>query len=151
MSVEQEEYHDKVHCTFAENMYQKMVTKRYGIEFCCGTEEDKLIEGADFYRKNEMLNLNTIADPIVDGEVNGEPVARQGGNCLQVLVSAGRGGGVFTYVPCGNLNETSFSFPENYDGEGEVFCYDADAGYTETGLPGEGPPDLTIDQQGVCT
>lgn len=52
-SVEKSE---KIFCTFAEAMYQKMLEKRYGIKQCCGPDY------TDSLLKNKILNFNLIDD-----------------------------------------------------------------------------------------
>lgn len=100
-NFEQEAYHDKVMSTFAEGIYKKMATKRYGIEFCCDTPEQIIIKQERVERETELLQLNAIADPIDDdGEIDGEPV---GVVILCVVLNvnffAGEPG-TLTYVSC---------------------------------------------------
>ena len=50
------EYSDNVNCKFSEAAYQRMVSKRYGIAFCCQTDLTK------WMIKKELLRLNDIKD-----------------------------------------------------------------------------------------
>ena len=45
------EHYNSVQCRFADLMYQKMMSKRYGISFCCVQEEKKVRV------ERELLNL----------------------------------------------------------------------------------------------
>ena len=45
------EYYNSVQCRFADLMYQKMMSKRYGISFYCLQEEKKVRV------ERELLNL----------------------------------------------------------------------------------------------
>jgi hypothetical protein len=48
------EYDNTVNEKFAEAVYQKMASKRYGIEFCCDTDLKK------WSIKKELLDLNAL-------------------------------------------------------------------------------------------
>lgn len=45
------QHYNDVQCRFAELMYQRMMSKRYGISFCCEQEEKKVRV------EKELLNL----------------------------------------------------------------------------------------------
>ncbi len=49
-------YHRKVNIEFADAMYAKMVTKRYGVEMCCGKEHEYII------LRKQILDLNEKKD-----------------------------------------------------------------------------------------
>ena len=49
---EQIEYHDQTTCEFAEAVYQKMASDRYGVDFCCNPQLTKL------KARYELLSLN---------------------------------------------------------------------------------------------
>ena len=51
------EYTEKVNCEFAEQVYNKMKKRRYGITTCCGEDLQKWII------KKELLDLRAIYDP----------------------------------------------------------------------------------------
>lgn len=51
------EYHNRVNCSFAEAVYQKMATERYGIEFCCETDLQR------YKVEKELLDLNQLVHP----------------------------------------------------------------------------------------
>ncbi len=50
------EYHDKINAKFSEVMFMEMASTRYGIEFKCDENKEKLII------KKELLDLAAIAD-----------------------------------------------------------------------------------------
>jgi hypothetical protein len=51
------EYYDKVSCKFSEAFYQEVISKRYGISFCCENDLDK------WDVKKELLYLEAKKDP----------------------------------------------------------------------------------------
>jgi hypothetical protein len=51
------DYYDKVSCKFSESLYQEVIKKRYGIDFCCENDTDK------WDIKKELLDLAAITDP----------------------------------------------------------------------------------------
>lgn len=51
------EYTEKVNCTFADQMYQQMVSQRYGIQFCCPEDLEK------WTIKKSLLDLKAIYNP----------------------------------------------------------------------------------------
>lgn len=51
------EYYDKISCKFSETVYQEIVKKRYGIDFCCEDDADK------WDVKKELLYLAAKTDP----------------------------------------------------------------------------------------
>lgn len=51
------EYTEKISCKFAEQMYDEMVAKRYGITICCDHDPDTWII------KKQILDLKAIYDP----------------------------------------------------------------------------------------
>lgn len=51
------EYVEKVKCSYAEALYQEVVSERYGIEFCCEIDLRK------YKIKHEDLKLRLITDP----------------------------------------------------------------------------------------
>lgn len=51
------EYSDKINCNFAQQIYNKILKKRYGITACCDDELDK------YLLKKELLDLQAIYDP----------------------------------------------------------------------------------------
>lgn len=53
------EYYDKISCKFSETVYQEIVKKRYGIDFCCEDDADK------WDVKKELLYLAAKTDPDV--------------------------------------------------------------------------------------
>ena len=53
------DYIEEVECRYAEIRYQEVVSKRYGIEFCCKDERRK------WHIKHELLKLDMIHDPNV--------------------------------------------------------------------------------------
>lgn len=52
----EENYNNKVNQKFAEAVYQKMVSKRYGIKFCCETDLKK------WSIKKELIDLNKLKE-----------------------------------------------------------------------------------------
>ena len=50
------EHHDKINASFAESVYQQMVSKRYGMQFCCERDLKR-----DAIRK-EQLDLSSKLD-----------------------------------------------------------------------------------------
>lgn len=125
---EQETYHDKINCVFAENMYKHMASRRYGFKFCCDTGSAKVIFRRDLIKK-ELSDLNTLADPGADSTI--VPPA----NCAQIAVlGAGREGGTVTYTPCGETESVTTDNFSPFLGEPGlapmVICYDSDIGYT---------------------
>tara|TARA_R110000772_G_scaffold157228_1_gene268456 strand:- start:98 stop:811 length:714 start_codon:yes stop_codon:yes gene_type:complete len=108
-NFEEERYHDKVTCDFAEMIYKQMASIRYGLEFCCDKGNDAVIFRQALIKKEE-LDLNAQIDPLFIGcnpnpdipllPIN-YPFSSPGG-CTQIRVSmGGRGGGSIRYVPCG--------------------------------------------------
>ena len=55
-TIEQEQYHDQVNSEFAEVVYQKMASERYGIDFCCEADNPK------WFIKKELLDLNALKE-----------------------------------------------------------------------------------------
>lgn len=55
-SIKDMQYSENINCQFAEALYQKAVSDRYGIQFCC-EQDSKNIE-----IKKELLDLNNIMD-----------------------------------------------------------------------------------------
>ena len=51
------EYYDKISCKFSETVYQEIVKKRYGIDFCCEDDANK------WDVKKELLYLAAKTDP----------------------------------------------------------------------------------------
>lgn len=51
------EYTTNVNCTFAEGIYQQMVSKRYGITICCDIDTQKWLI------KKQLLDLKALYDP----------------------------------------------------------------------------------------
>ncbi len=51
------EYVDKVNCAFAEAIYQRMASVRFGLNFCCEPDERK------WTIKKELLDLKMLEDP----------------------------------------------------------------------------------------
>jgi hypothetical protein len=50
-------YVEKISCDFAEAMFQKAASKRYGIEFCCSFDVDEL------NIKKQLMDFKMITDP----------------------------------------------------------------------------------------
>lgn len=64
-NFEQEEYHDKVNSKFADYMYKKMASERYGLNFCCPNDSDKYSikkELEDFNGQYDSEACTTICD-----------------------------------------------------------------------------------------
>ena len=51
------EVYDKTKCEWAETLYQKMISDRYGLEICCESDRIK------WHIKNELISLSAIKDP----------------------------------------------------------------------------------------
>ena len=51
------EYYDKVSCNFADQVYDKMLSDRYGLEICCGEDDLQMWD-----IKKELLDLKGITD-----------------------------------------------------------------------------------------
>jgi hypothetical protein len=51
------EYVEKISCDYSEALYQEVITKRYGIEFCCSLDFDAL----DI--KKQLMDFKMITDP----------------------------------------------------------------------------------------
>ena len=54
--MDQLEYYDNILCEYAESIFQKMASKKYGIKFCC---EMNLV---NLSIKKEKLELNLKSD-----------------------------------------------------------------------------------------
>jgi len=148
-NFEQIQYHDKVVCDFAEMMYKKMASIRYGVKFCC----DKGAEASAFRQtliKKEALDLNAIFNPVINNVVQGTGGVRISGPCSQIAVDSGRGGGIITYTPCGSFTPAQILFPKNYSGPIETICYEVNIGYVVSELPGEDEHELSVALEGDC-
>jgi hypothetical protein len=55
-SIKDAQYSENINCQFAETLYQKAISDRYGIQFCCETLK------TDSEIKKELLDLNNIMD-----------------------------------------------------------------------------------------
>lgn len=55
-SIKDIQYSETINCQFAEILYQKAISDRYGIQFCCEPR------GTDIEIKKELLDLNNIMD-----------------------------------------------------------------------------------------
>ena len=116
-NIEQEVYHDKVNAKFAELIYQKMATKRYGVEFCNKQDNKKWLI------KKELLDLNALKDPCLL-------------QCQQWTFGAPTVETVVTYIPCTGFISTTKIVVEN-----ETLCFnpiltptfDNNVDYTENG------------------
>ena len=129
-NFEQEAYHDKVNSRFANQMYKKMVTKRYGIEFCCEEDDERVIIQQDLVKK-ELLDLNAIIDPLcIDGEPNPK-LGPIGFLCEQITISclANGYGGSFTYTPCNSTLEVNISVAVRI-AHTEDICYNSSLPHT---------------------
>jgi hypothetical protein len=120
---EQKNYYYKVNAEYAEAMFQKMASIRYGIDFCCTPDLTK------WSIKKELLDMNNNMDsvcpdpdnPAQPGDENFIP-----GPCAKIDIATSEGGGSITYVPCGSYKEVT----ETYTGNGNVIiCYDTNVGY----------------------
>ena len=120
---EQKNYYYKVNAEYAEAMFQKMASIRYGIDFCCTPDLTK------WSIKKGLLDMtNTIDsicsdsdDPAQPGDENFVP-----GPCARIDIATTEGGGSITYVPCGSYKKIT----ETYTGSGNVIiCYDKNIGY----------------------
>jgi hypothetical protein len=120
---EQKNYYYKVNAEYAEAMFQKMASIRYGIDFCCTPDLTK------WSIKKGLLDMtNTIDsicsdsdDPAQPGDENFVP-----GPCARIDIATAHGGGSITYVPCGSYKKIT----ETYTGNGNVtICYDTNIGY----------------------
>ena len=98
-NFEQEAYHDKVNSKFAELMYQKMATKRYGIEFCCKEENDKWL------LRKELLDFNALKDACPP-------------QCQQYTFGINAGSETVTYIPC-----TGFLPITEVPADDSIICY----------------------------
>lgn len=120
---EQKNYYYKVNAEYAEAMFQKMASIRYGIDFCCTPDLTK------WSIKKELLDMNNDMDsicpdpdnPAQPGDENFVP-----GPCARIDITTTETGGSITYVPCGSYKKVT----ETYTGNGNVIiCYDTNVGY----------------------
>lgn len=51
------EYVHKISCGWSENLYQRAASRRYGIEFCCGSDFD------DLDIKKQLMDFKALTDP----------------------------------------------------------------------------------------
>lgn len=128
-NFEQQRYHDKVNCDFAEMIYKQMASIRYGLEFCCDKGSDAIIFRQTLVKK-EKLDLNDIVNPIVDGVVQGVPnghiIRPTILNCSLITVSfPPKSTGSITRIPCGETKEKTYNWVDGKVDEGpRSFCYD---------------------------
>ena len=59
-TVQDIKYHRKVNIEFADAVYAEMVSKRYGIEVCCGKEHEYTILRKEILDLNEMKHSEII-------------------------------------------------------------------------------------------
>ena len=52
------EYDEKVENKFAEIIYQRMASKRFGIEFCCNEDNTRWEIKKELLRLNDMKNTD---------------------------------------------------------------------------------------------
>ena len=120
---EQKNYYYKVNAEYAEAMFQKMASIRYGIDFCCTPDLTK------WSIKKGLLDMTNAMDsvcpdpdnPAQPGDENFVP-----GPCARIDITTTETGGSITYVPCGSYKKVT----ETYTGNGSAtICYDANIGY----------------------
>lgn len=120
---EQKNYYYKVNAEYAEAMFQKMASIRYGIDFCCTPDLTK------WSIKKGLLDMTNAMDsicpdpdnPAQPGDENFVP-----GPCARIDIATTETGGSITYVPCGSYKKIT----ETYTGNGNVtICYDTNIGY----------------------
>jgi hypothetical protein len=125
---EQIDYNNKVNKEFAEAMYQKMASKRYGIDFCCTPDLNK------WSIKKELLDFN---DKQIDicSSCNSDNPAQPGDfnyvskGCGKLDITTESLGGTISYVPCGSFRRITETFSGT---DTHTICYDICAGYTAT-------------------
>ena len=129
-NFEQQRYHDKVNCDFAEMIYKQMASIRYGLEFCCDKGSDAIIFRQALVKK-EKLDLNDITNPIVDGVVqdvpNGDIIRPIILDCSLITVSfPPKAVGSITWIPCGETKEKIYNWQSKDNGIARTFCYNED-------------------------
>jgi len=125
-NFEQQRYHDKVTCDFAEMIYKQMASIRYGLEFCCDKGNDAIVFRQALVKK-EKLDLNDLLNPIVDDVVQDVPDGQITRpfilDCDLITLTGGIGDvGSITYAPCGESELKTYNF-DGIEVEARSFCY----------------------------
>lgn len=126
---EQKNYYYKVNAEYAEAMFQKMASIRYGIDFCCTPDLIK------WSIKKDLLDMNNAMDSTCPNPDNipqpGDPDYVPG-PCGVIDVTYGTEGGSLKYVPCNAYIFKTVEYAAGNSGTDRI-CYDTNVGFTIDG------------------
>jgi hypothetical protein len=122
---EQKNYYYKVNAEYAEAMYQKMASIRYGIDFCCTPDLTK------WSIKKDLLDMNNAMDSTCPNPDNIPPVET---TCYVFKATAPpKIGGTVVYVPCGSTEPVTVELSPFIGDDKYYGCYDASTEIITTG------------------